>query len=119
MRTQQDPPDTAAEAAAETDALRLSDLSGRDAGFDDGFDGDFDADDSGPGAGRVVVLAVVAAGVAAVAVIGLKIALDRRKSSRRYRRAVRGIEDARDALLSAAAELPERGRDVLQRVKPF
>ena len=59
---------------------------------------------------------MVAVGAVAAAVVGVKIARDRRKSEKVYIRAARQLEDARDSLFAAAAELPERGRAVLDRV---
>lgn len=121
MKTRKEQPDTDTEPAAETDALRLSDIANRDSADIGDLDGpdslDFDGTElepSGRGGGRTLLLAAVAVGVAAVAVVGFKLAYDRRRSSRGYRQAVDHIEDARDALLSAAAELPERGREALR-----
>lgn len=65
---------------------------------------------------RQVIVAAVAVGAVAAAVIGVAVARDRRKSEKVYTRAVRQMEDARDALASAASELPERSRAVLHRV---
>lgn len=65
---------------------------------------------------RPVIIAAVAAGATAAALIGIKIAYDRRKSSKGYRSAVRQLEDARDALVAAASDLPERSRAVVHRV---
>ncbi|HEU5128157.1 MAG TPA: hypothetical protein VFU12_09225 [Glycomyces sp.] len=65
---------------------------------------------------RQVIVAAVAVGAVAAAVIGVKIARDRRKSEKIYTRAVRQLEDARDTLAAAASELPERSRAVLHRV---
>lgn len=64
---------------------------------------------------QVIVTAVVASAVAA-AVIGAKVAYDRRRSTKGYAKALHQIEDAKDALLSAAADLPEQSRAVLHRV---
>lgn len=61
-----------------------------------------------------VVVAAVTAGVAA-AVVGVKIAYDRRKAARSRNRVLHHLEDARETLLAVAAELPERGRAVLHR----
>jgi hypothetical protein len=124
MKSQKDLPDTNAEPGVETDALRLSDIAGRDSA-DIGERSERDPlgwDEEGPasaamgGAGRII-LGVVVVGVAAAAVVGAKLAYDRRKSARGYRKAVAQIEDARDAIISAAAELPERGREVLHKVR--
>lgn len=116
MSAQRDLP---AEAGAEADAIRMADLTeneGADIGELHGKEL-LDPDDWEPRRGvNPVVVALVAAGVAAVAVVGLKIAYDRRRSASGYRRALHQLEDARDALISAAAELPERGREVLHRV---
>lgn len=65
---------------------------------------------------RQVVVAVAAVGAVAAAVVGAKIARDRRKSEKVYVRAVHQLEDAKDSLFAAAAELPERGRATLERV---
>jgi hypothetical protein len=112
------------EPAGETDALRLSDLAESETGpaeaLDSVHDGAYAPDEDLWPAPRSVrrglALAAVGVVVVAAAVIGGKIAYDRRKSAKGYRRAVSALEDARDALLSAAAELPERGREVLHRV---
>lgn len=67
---------------------------------------------------RQILVAVAAVGIAAALVVGFKIAYDRRRSSRRYRRmVVDQLEDVRDALMSAASELPERGRDVIHQLR--
>ncbi|MCH7230183.1 hypothetical protein L0U85_04795 [Glycomyces sp. L485] len=65
---------------------------------------------------RQVIVAAVAVGAVAAAAIGAKIAYDRRKSEKVYTTAVHQLEDARDALVAAASELPERSRAVLHRV---
>lgn len=123
MKSQKDLPHTATEPAGETDALRLSDIADADAarieeyGEADQFDPDDDLWPVSGNGGRKIVLVAAAVVVVAAAVVGGKIAYDRRKSARGYRRAVEALEDARDALMSAASELPERGREVLQRVK--
>lgn len=114
----ENPNDT--EPAAETDALRLSDLADNEAIPAEPLDEAYAPDDelwSAPrNVRRGLALAAVGAVLVAAAVIGGKIAYERRKSDRGYRRAVSALEDARDALLSAASELPERGREVLHRV---
>jgi hypothetical protein len=123
MKSQKDLPHTATEPAGETDALRLSDIADTDAarieeyGESDQFDPDDDLWPVSNNGGRKIALVAAAVVVVAAAVVGGKIAYDRRKSARGYRRAVEALEDARDALMSAASELPERGREVLQRVK--
>ena len=106
------------EPAGETDALRLSDLENEavPAELDEAYAPDEDLWPAPPNVRRGLALAAVGVVVVAAAVIGGKIAYDRRKSAKGYRRAVAALEDARDALLSAAAELPERGREVLHRV---
>lgn len=65
---------------------------------------------------RSVVVAAVAIGAVAATAIGIKIAYDRRKSATLYNKAVSQLEDAKDTLIAAAAELPERSRAVLHRV---
>lgn len=108
------------EPAGETDALRLSDLAESETGpaeaLDEAYAPDEDLWPAPRSVRRGLALAAVGVVVVAAAVIGGKIAYDRRKSAKGYRRAVSALEDARDALLSAAAELPERGREVLHRV---
>jgi hypothetical protein len=108
------------EPAGETDALRLADLAESDEvpaePLDEAYAPDEDLWPAPRDVRRGLALAAVGVVVVAAAVIGGKIAYDRRKSARGYRRAVSALEDARDALLSAAAELPERGREVLHRV---
>ncbi|SDD47983.1 hypothetical protein [Glycomyces harbinensis] len=123
MKSQKDSPGTNAEPAFESDALRLSDIAGRDAAEiarKRGNEPDHLIEDEQEIAAkddaRQIVLAVVAVGVAAAVVIGLKIAYDRRKSQRGYRKVVGQLEDAREALLSAASELPERGREALHQL---
>ncbi|WP_460546439.1 hypothetical protein [Glycomyces halotolerans] len=64
---------------------------------------------------RPVIIAAVAAGTAA-AVIGAKLAYDQRKKANGYHRAVRQLEDAKDTLIAAAFELPERSRAAVRRV---
>ncbi len=122
MKSQKDLPN--AEPGVETDALRLSDIAGRDS-TDVGERSERDPlgwDEEGPvpgamsGAGRII-LGVVVVGIAAAAVVGAKLAYDRRKSASGYRKAIDQIEDARDAIIAAAAELPERGREVLDKVR--
>ncbi|WP_205323704.1 hypothetical protein [Glycomyces sp. YM15] len=61
------------------------------------------------------VVAAVAA-VAAAAAIGIKVAYDRRKSTKVRNRVLHQLEEARETLAAVAAELPERGRAVLHRV---
>ncbi|MBO3733157.1 hypothetical protein [Glycomyces niveus] len=107
------------EAAGETDALRLSDLENEAVpveALDESYAPDDDLWPAPRKVRRGLALVAVGAVLVAAAVIGGKIAYDRRKSARGYRRAVSALEDARDALLSAASELPERGREVLHRV---
>ncbi|WP_199042612.1 hypothetical protein [Glycomyces salinus] len=65
---------------------------------------------------RPVIVAAVAAGAAAAVIVGAKIAYDRRKSASIRTKALDQLEDARDALISAASELPEQGRAILHRV---
>jgi hypothetical protein len=123
MKSQKDRPDTGAEPGVESDALRLSDISGRDSAEIDevpeeeplGYDEDGYVYD-GRGGLRPVFMAVAVVGLAAAAVIGAKIVRDRRRSNHGYRKALGHLEDAKDALVSAASELPERSRDVLQRI---
>jgi hypothetical protein len=124
MKSQKDLPETGTEPASESDALRLSDIADRDAGRLEEVEeaGEFGADDelwpvANGGGRKAVVLAAAAVVVVAAAVVGGKIAYDRRKSARGYKRAVAALEDARDALMSAASELPERSREVLHRVR--
>ncbi|MCD0442418.1 hypothetical protein LO763_02110 [Glycomyces sp. A-F 0318] len=136
MTSQKDSPDQGAQPAFESDALRLSDIAGRDAaevrGVDDREPPGLVEDEQEIAARdniRGIVLAVAAVGVAAAVVVGLKIAYDRRKASHRYRRMVAGhfhdakdsvaghLGDARDSIVSVASELPGRGRDVLHQLK--
>ncbi|MQM27474.1 hypothetical protein [Glycomyces albidus] len=121
MAEQQGKTDANAEPAVESDAIRMSDIAGGE-GADIGelqeneaFDEDVWQPEPKRGI-RPIVVAVAAAGIAAVAVVAVKIAYDRRSRAHGYRKALDQLEDARDALLSAAAELPERGREVLHRV---
>ncbi|WP_460498573.1 hypothetical protein [Glycomyces tarimensis] len=65
---------------------------------------------------RPVIIAAVVAGATAAAVIGAKMAYDRRRSAKGYHRAVRQLEDAKDALIAATSEVPERSRAVVRRV---
>ena len=58
----------------------------------------------------------VAVGIAAVAIIGVQLGR-RRKSKTLLRRAAAHAEGARDALIHAAAGLPERGKAVVRRVR--
>ncbi|RRR99388.1 hypothetical protein [Glycomyces terrestris] len=120
MAKQKDAAPEAAEPATETDAIRMSDLAneGADVGELHGKELlDAEEWEREPRRGiRPVVVAVAAAGVAAVAVVAIKIAYDRRSRAHGYRKALEQLEEARDTLLSAAAELPERGREVLHRV---
>lgn len=124
MKSQREKPDINGEPAGESDALRLSDIDDREAArfaedegdaLDPGSDTDLWPAPSITG--RQIAIAAGAVVVVAAAVVGGKIAYDRRKSARGYHKAVSALEDARDALLSAASELPERSREVLQRVK--
>ncbi|GAA2268833.1 hypothetical protein GCM10009853_022820 [Glycomyces scopariae] len=121
MAKQKDLSDEIAEPGAESDAIRMSDITGGE-GADIGelhgkelLDEDVWAPEPRRGV-RPVVLAVAAVGVAAAAVVALKIAYDRKHRSHGYRKALEQLEDARDALLSAASDLPERGREALHRV---
>lgn len=124
MKSQKDLQDIGGEPASESDALRLSDIAERDAARIEEF-GEPEAlgpddDELWPDARngtRRIVFAAAAVVVVAAAVVGGKIAYDRRKSARGYHKAVSALEDARDALISAASELPERGREVLHRVR--
>ncbi|WP_112134500.1 hypothetical protein [Glycomyces dulcitolivorans] len=121
MARQKDLIDEFTEPGAEADAIRMSDIAGgegADIGELHGKDL-LDEDEWGPEPRRGVrpiVVAVAAAGIAAVAVVALKIAYDRRTKAHGYRKALEQLEEARDSLISAAAELPERGREVLHRV---
>lgn len=119
MKSQQDPPRSNAEPGVETDALRLSDIAGRDSvevpEHEPYDDEEALVTESGSRTGRIVMILAVA-GIAAAAVVGAKIAYDRHRSATGYRRAVAHLEDARDAIMSAAGELPERSRAVLQKV---
>lgn len=124
MKSQKDLQDTGTEPASESDALRLADIAGRDAAqLEETDESDAyvaDDDELWPVAkigGRRMVAAAAAVVVVAAAVVGAKMAYDRRKSNRGYHKAVAQLEDARDAIISAAAELPERGREVLDRVR--
>lgn len=123
MKPQRDVPGTGAEPAVESDALRMSDLTNHDspemseAHEKEPFGHDWnDETPTARGGKRRIIIAAVAVGVVAAAVIGVKMAYDRRQSNRVYREAVAHLEDARDALISVASELPERSREVLQRV---
>ncbi|WP_205325614.1 hypothetical protein [Glycomyces sp. YM15] len=119
MKSQKEMPDHGGEPADESDALRLSDLAENE-GARMEFDEYGTDDDLWPAARngrRTLALAAAAVVVVAAAVVGGKIAYDRRRSAKGYQRAVSALEDAREALLSAASELPERGREALQKVK--
>ncbi|MDN3242504.1 hypothetical protein [Glycomyces tritici] len=119
MKSHQDPTRPNAEPGVETDALRLSDIAGRDSVemYENEPYDDEEAlvTESGSRTGRIVMILAVA-GIAAAAVVGAKIAYDRHKSASGYRKAVEHLEDARDAIMSAAGELPERSKAVLHRV---
>jgi hypothetical protein len=136
MKQQKSSPGKDTEPAFESDALRLSDIAGRDAAETSGLR---DAEPRGlveeeqeiaeKDGLRRIVLTVAAVGAAAAVVIGFKIAYDRRKASRRYRTRVAGhlhdakdsvvhhFGDARDSVMSVASDLPDRGRDVLHQLK--
>lgn len=123
MKSQKESPDKNAEPAFESDALRLDDIAGRDAARIAELRGnepdhliEDEQEIAAKDDARQIILAVVAVGVAAAVVIGFKIAYDRRKSRRGYRRVVGQLEDARDALISAASDLPDRGREVLHQL---
>lgn len=118
MKSQKELPDYVGEPAGETDALRLSDLAENE-GARIEFD-EYGTDDLSPVAEngrRRLAFAAAAVVLVAAAVVGGKIAYDRRRSAKGYQRVVTALEDAREALLSAASELPERGREVLQKAK--
>lgn len=121
MAKQQGKVDTSAEPAVESDAIRMSDIAGGE-GADVGEPQENELMEEDvwqpePKRGvRPVVVAVAAAGLATAAVVAVKIAYNRRRKASVYQRALDQLEDARDALLSAAAELPERGREALHRV---
>jgi anti-sigma-K factor RskA len=124
MKSHKDLTDISGEPATESDALRLSDIADRDAARIEEFDAaqapGTDDEELWPVArngSRRIAIAAAAVVVVAAAVVGGKIAYDRRKSARGYHKAVAALEDARDALISAASELPERGREALQRVR--
>ncbi|MDA1359835.1 hypothetical protein O1R50_09390 [Glycomyces luteolus] len=119
MKSQKELAEHGGEPADETDALRLSDLAENE-GARIEFDEYGTDDDLWPVAKsgrRRLAFAAAALVLVAGAVVGGKIAYDRRRSAKGYQRAVTALEDAREALLSAASELPERGREVLQKVK--
>jgi hypothetical protein len=62
-----------------------------------------------------IIVGSVAVGIAAVAVIGVQ--LHRRRTSKTLlRRAAGQAEDAMDALVHAAAGLPERGKAAARRI---
>lgn len=63
-----------------------------------------------------ILVGSVAVGIAAVAVIGVQLTR-RRQSKTLLRRAASRAEDVRDALTHAAAELPERGKAAVRRVR--
>jgi hypothetical protein len=63
-----------------------------------------------------ILVGSVAVGIAAVAIVGVQIGR-RRKSKTLLRRAAAHAEDARDALMRAAAELPARGKAAIRRVR--
>lgn len=122
MKAERELQDPGGEPAAETDAPRLSDTEGPGAAATPVEDleeydiGEWDPLPP-PKTTRVIVIAVAAVGVAAAAAFALKWAYDRRRSDSGYRKAVGHLEDARVALVEAASELPERGREVLNRVR--
>lgn len=122
MAKQKEVQNSEAVPGAESDALRLADISGRDSVGTPEVDpdGDFEFDLSDPpsrGNMRLLVLTLAVAGVAVGAVVGGKILYERRRSDRLYRRAVTNLEHARDALVSVASELPERGRDAIEHFR--
>jgi hypothetical protein len=123
MKSQRDQPHAAVEPADETDALRLSDIADRDAArieeYDraDALSPDDDLWPVASGGSHRIAFAAAAVVLVAAAVVGGRIAYKRRKSARGYQKAVEALEDARDALISVASELPERGREVLHRVR--
>ncbi|MFG3340505.1 hypothetical protein [Glycomyces sp. NPDC048151] len=114
MKSQRDMPKPDAEPGVETDALRLSDIAGDDRPelYEAEIHDDLPVPASEGRTARIVMIAAVV-GIAAAAAVGAKIAYDRRKSAQGYRKAVEYLDDAREALLTAAAELPDRGREVL------
>ena len=121
MAKQREKTDASAEPAVESDAIRMSDIAGGEGAdigeLQENEPTDEDIWQPEPKRGiRPIVVAVAAAGLAAVAVVAVKAAYNRRHKARGYRKALEQLEDARDALLSAAAELPERGREALHRV---
>lgn len=128
MKSQQDSSRPNAEPGVETDALRLSDIAGRDSAAQDSaaLDGtDLPENepfaeeeealmpDQGNRTGRIIMVLAVA-GIAAAAVIGAKIAYDRHKSASGYQKAVAHLEDAREAIMSAAGEHFEEARDAIK-----
>lgn len=118
MKSKRDMPKPDSEPGVETDALRLSDVEGKDRVDlyeDEPYEDAVLVPASESRTARIIMIAAVV-GLAAAAAVGAKIAYDRRKSARGYRKAVDYLDEAREALLSAASELPERGREVLQRV---
>jgi hypothetical protein len=120
MKSQRDTTPRDVEPGVESDALRLSDIAGDDRvevyETEPHLDEDPPASSPERRTARIVMIGV-AIGLAAAAAVGAKIAYDRRKSAHGYRKAAAEyLDDAREALLSAAAELPERGREALQRV---
>lgn len=141
MTSQQSSRDEGAEPAYESDALRLSDIAGRDAAETAEPPGlvEEEQEIAARDGARRIVLIVAAVGAAAAVVVGLKIAYDRRKASQRCRARVGGrlhdakdsvavhfgdakdavvhrLGDARGSVVSAAAELPGRGRDALHHL---
>ncbi|MEU6859276.1 hypothetical protein AB0B28_10455 [Glycomyces sp. NPDC046736] len=122
MAKQKEVQNNEAVPAAESDALRLSDISGRDSVGTPDVDPDADfefelPDPTSHGRVRLLLIAVAVAGVAVGAVVGGKMLYERRRSDRLYRRAVANLEHARDALVSVASELPERGRDAIEHFR--
>ena len=122
MGKQKEKAESIADPGTESDAIRMSDIAGGEGAdigeLQENEPSDEDVWQLEPKRGvRPVVVAVAAAGIAAVAIVAVKIAYNRRSRAHGYRKALAQLEDARDALMSAAADLPERGREVLQRVK--
>ncbi|GAA1660249.1 hypothetical protein GCM10009830_01630 [Glycomyces endophyticus] len=121
MAKQKDSTDEITGPGAEADAIRMSDIAGGEGADIGELHGkellDEDVWQPEPRRGiRPIVAAVAVAGIAAVTVVAIKLAYDRHHKTHGYRRALEQLEDARDSLMSAAAELPERGREALHRV---
>ncbi|THV23509.1 hypothetical protein [Glycomyces paridis] len=121
MRARQEARDDEAVPGVEADALRLSDMEGRERVDMTSYRGWTPDDDAPPPHASVcrarLVLIGVAVGLAAAGALAVKLAYDRRKAEQGHRLVVAHLEDARSALVSAAGEIPELGREVIDRVR--